>query len=151
MRYLLFALFLTLIANAANLEITAKDFYHKDGEKKAIFSGNVVAKEGSNIIYADKIVIFLNDKNEAIKYEATGNVKFEIKDEKKNVKGSCNRLIYIPDKDLYKLYGNVALHDLLNKRDIYGDEVILDNKNKTSMAKSNGKKPVKFLFKVKDK
>ncbi len=151
MRYLLFALFLTLISFAANLEITAKDFFHKDGEKKAIFSGNVVAKEGSNIINADRIVIYLNDKNEAIKYEAIGNVKFEIKDKKKDVKGSCNRLIYIPDKDLYKLFGNVALHDLLNQRDVFGDEVILDNKNKTSIAKSNSKKPVKFLFKVKDR
>ena len=151
MRYIIAIFLWVLTLNASNLEITADNFYHKDGDKKAEFQGHVIAKEGNNLIKSDKIIIYLDKNNEAYKYEAIGKVYFEIKSSKKDVTGSCNKLIYLPEQEIYTLTGNVAMHDNLNKRDVYGDEVILDNKKKTSIAKSNGKKPVKFLFKVKGK
>ena len=151
MRYIIATILMLFSLNASNLEITAKNFFHKDGEKKAEFQGNVVAKEGNNLIKSDKIIIYLDKNNEAYKYEAVGKVYFEIKSSKKDVTGSCDKLIYLPTKDKYTLIGNVALHDNLNKRDVYANMVILDNKNKTSIAKSSGKKRVKFLFKVKGK
>ncbi len=148
MRFLFFLLLVTFVS-ANTLEITAKNFYHKEGEKKAVFSGNAVANDGTNLIKADKIIIYLDENNEAIKYEARNRVYFELKDAKKFVKGKCNILIYLPNEDKYILKGNVALNDVLNKRKVFGDEVIYDNKHHNSIAKSLSNKPVKFIFKVK--
>jgi len=145
-------LFLSILYLCAdNLEITSNDFYFKDASKIARFSGNVVAKNGKNSIKADKILVYLDENSEANKYVAIGNVKFEIKDDKKDIVGSCKKLTYLPEESKYILEQNVKMHDILNKRDVYGDEIVIDNKNKTSYAKSKGKKPVKFIFKVKSK
>jgi len=150
MKRLIIFLIPVFFLNAQNLEITAKNFYHKDGEKKAIFSGDVVAKEGGSFIKANKITVFLDENSEAKEYIATGNVFFEIKDEKKDIKGKCDKIRYVPVEDKYYLSGNVVLEDILNKRKVYGDNIILDNKTGSSYAKGNNK-PVKFIFKVKSK
>jgi len=146
--FLLFFIISTLIF-AENLEITSDNFYYKDGEAKAEFSGNVLAKKGSSSIKANKLTVLLDKNSEAKEYIAKGNVSFEIKNSKKDIKGRCAILIYDPVKDVYTLRGDVFLNDVLNKRKVYGDEIILDNKNGTSYAKSTKRKPVKFIFKVK--
>ena len=145
----IFIFFTTIFAN--NLEITSNNFYYKDGEQKAKFSGNVVAKEGLNIIKAAKIVVFLDKNSAAKKYVASGGVDFEIKNQKQDIKGNSKTLIYLPIEDKYILKGNVVLNDILNKRKVYGDEITIDNKKGESYAKSQTKKPVKFIFKVKSK
>jgi len=151
MRFLLtaFIFFTAIFAN--NLEITSNNFYYKDGEQKAKFSGNVIAKEGKNIIKANKVIVFLDKDNQAKKYIASGSVKFEIKNEKQYIKGNSKVLIYLPIEDKYILKGKVALDDILNKRQVFGDEIVIDNKKGESYAKSQTKKPVKFIFKVKSK
>ena len=152
MKYLLLIILSILtFANATNLEITSNDFFYKDGDSKAKFSGNVVAKEGESLIKASTLIVYLDKNSEAKKYKASGNVEFEIKNAKKDIKGKCNVLTYLPIEDRYILQGNVVLNDILNKREVYGDEIILDNKKGESYAKSSSKKPVKFIFKVKSK
>ena len=151
MKNLLLLMLLSLMVMGSNLEITADSFYHKDGENKAVFSGNVIAKEGQNLIKANKITVLLDQNSEAKEYIAQGNVYFEIKSDKKFIKGTCNKIRYIPIKDTYYLNGNVVMEDVINKRKVYGEEIILDNKHGSSYAKSGSKKPVKFIFKVKSK
>ena len=151
MRFITVILSILTFASAANLEITSNDFFYKDGESKAQFSGNVVAKEGQSIIKAATLTVFLDENSEAKKYKASGNVQFEIKNSKKDIQGSCGVLTYLPIEDKYILQGKVVLNDILNKRKVYGDEIILDNKKGESYAKSKSKKPVKFIFKVKSK
>ena len=151
MKFITIILSVLTFANAANLEITSNDFFYKDGESKAQFSGNVVAKEGQSIIKANTLTVFLDENSEAKKYKASGNVEFEIKNSKKDIQGKCTVLTYLPIEDKYILQGNVALNDILNSRKVYGDEIILDNKKGESYAKSSSKKPVKFIFKVKSK
>ena len=151
MRYIIALLFASLLLSASNLEITSNNFYYKDGEQKAQFSGNVIAKEGQSLIKANTLTVYLDKNSEAKKYQASGNVFFEIKGPKRYIKGRCNVLIYLPVEDKYILKGHVVLEDILNKRKVYGDEIILDNKHGSSYAKSHSKKPVKFIFKVKSK
>jgi len=151
MRIFILFFIVSIFAFAQNLEITSNNFYYKDGEARAEFSGSVVAKEGSSSIKADKLIVLLDENSEAKEYIAKGNVSFEIKNKKKDIKGRCAILKYDPIKDVYTLKGNVFLNDVLNKRKVYGDEIILDNKNGSSYAKSTKKKPVKFIFKVKSK
>jgi lipopolysaccharide export system protein LptA len=149
MRFLIF-LIPVFFLSAQNLEITANSFYHKDGEKKAVFNGNVIAKEGDSFIKADKITVYLDENSEAKEYVAEGNVYFEIKDKKKFIKGTSKKIKYVPIEDKYYLSGNVILEDVLNKRKVYGETIVLDNKTGSSYAKSKNK-PVKFIFKVKSK
>ena len=151
MRHILLIVISLASLYASNLEVSANSFYHKDGEKKAIFSGNVIAKEDGNLIKSNKITVFLDDNSEAKEYIASGNVYFELKSPKKFIKGRCARIKYIPSEDKYYLLGNVIVEDVLNKRKIYGEEIVIDNKNGASYAKSSSKKPVKFVFKVKSK
>ena len=151
MRYLLIIATLVTSIFASNLEVSADSFYHKDGDNKAVFSGHVVAKEEGNLIKANKITVFLDENSEAKEYIATGNVYFELKAPKRFIKGKCAKIRYIPVEDKYYLNGNVVVEDVLNKRKVYGDEIIIDNKNGASYAKSSSKKPVKFIFKVKSK
>ncbi len=148
MRFLLSVLLLSSLALAGGLEVTSKDFFYKEGDSKAEFSGNVVAKEGDSVINSDKLIVFLDKQNEAKKYKAIGNVTFTIKNSKKNrdISGSCTTLTFLPNEDRYILVGKVVLHDNVKNRDVFGDEVIIDNKKGTSVAKSNTKKPVKFIF-----
>ncbi len=151
MRYLKFILLATLVACASNLEITSDDFFYKDGDNKATFSGHVVAKEQKNLINSNKLIVYLDKDSEAKKYEAIGNVYFEIVNSKKDINGTCNKLTYLPKEDKYILVGKVVIEDRKNKRKVFGDEVIVDNKKGTSYANSKSKKPVKFIFKVKSK
>jgi len=151
MKFIIFLISILTFANSANLEITSNDFFYKDGDSKAQFSGNVVAKEGDSIITSSTLTVFLDEHSQAKKYKATGNVDFEIKNSKKDIKGKCDILIYLPIEDKYILQGHVYLNDILNKREVYGDEIILDNKKGESYAKTKSSKPVKFIFKVKSK
>lgn len=146
-------LFALMFLNASGLQVTSKDFYYKDGDNKAEFSGNVIAKEGESVLNSDKLIVLLDDKNEAKKYKAIGNVSFNIKNSKKrrDINGTCDTATYIPAKDKYILVGNVVLHDNLKDRDVFGDEIIIDQKGSFTSAKSKGKKPVKFIFNTQKK
>ena len=148
MRLLVSLLFLSSLALAGGLQVTSKDFFYKEGDSKAIFSGDVVATQDDNIINSDKLIVFLDKDNEAKKYKAIGHVTFTVKNSQKrrDISGSCNTLTYLPNEDKYILVGKVVMHDNLKNRDVFGDEVVLDNKKGTSVAKSNSKKPVKFIF-----
>jgi lipopolysaccharide export system protein LptA len=153
MRLFLSIISLVAVLTASELEITANKFYHKESEHKAVFSGNVIAKEGSSLIKASKLIVYLDDKNDATEYQAVGNVSFRIrgKDGKKDIKGRCEELRYLPNRDTYYLRRKVAIEDVINGRQVFGDEIVIDNKNNASLAKSLSKRPVKFVFKVKTK
>jgi lipopolysaccharide export system protein LptA len=149
MKYLPFIMLLALPIFGSNLEITSKDFFYKDGDNKATFSGNAVAKEQKNLIKSDKIVVFLDNNSEAEKYKAIGNVYFELVNSKKDINGTCDTLTYLPKPDKYILQGKVVINDRKTNRKVFGDEIIIDNKKGTSYANSKSNKPVKFIFKVK--
>jgi len=151
MKYLPILLLAVMPILGSNLEITSKDFFYKDGDSKATFSGNVIAKEQKNLITSDKLLVYLDNQSEANKYEAIGNVYFEIVNTKKDINGTCNTLTYLPKEDKYILVGKVVINDRKTNRKVFGDEVIVDNKKGTSYANSKSKKPVKFIFKVKSK
>jgi len=151
MRYIIIFLLFLSFSFGDDLQVTANNFYHKEGDRKAIFSGNVVVTQGENRITSDKITVLLDEKGDAKEYIAIGNVKFTLKSPKRYIVGKCDRLLYFPVEDKYILIGNVYMKDKLNDREVYGDEIIIDNKHGTSYANSKGKKKVKFIFKVKSK
>ncbi len=150
MRLLLIVAVTLAFLNAKNgLEVTSKDFIYKEGDGKAVFIGNVIAKNGDSVLNSDKLTVILDEKNEAKKYIAVGNVSFTIKNLKKrrDISGTSNKVTHIPKENKFILVGNVVLHDNLRNRDVYGDQVTIDDKKGISTAKSNSKKPIKFIFK----
>jgi lipopolysaccharide export system protein LptA len=151
MKYLKLVLLSSIALMGSNLEITSDDFFYKDGDSKAVFSGHVIAKEQKNLINSKKLFVFLDSSSEADKYNAVGDVYFEIVNPKKDINGTCNSLTYLPKEDKYILVGKVIINDRKNSRKVYGDEIIVDNKKGTSYANSKSSKPVKFIFKVKSK
>ncbi len=138
------------LLSAERLEVTADKFTHIEKERKAIFEGNAHAKEGKSRVDADRFIIYLDKNNKAKEYNAIGHVKFEIVKPNQHVKGHCDKLVYNVTKETYRLKGNAWIEDLINKRQMSGESVFLDNKNKEAKAESKHKKPVKFIFQMKN-
>jgi len=141
---------ISIYAVSQNLEITADKFTHIESENKAIFEGHAVAKDGNSSVKADRFIIYLDKNNKAKKYNALGHVQFEIIKPNQHIKGRCDSLIYKVTKEVYILKGHAYLEDILHKRTMSGDELYLDNLKKEAKAKSDHKKPVKFIFQLKD-
>jgi len=148
--FISYILTLAIYATSQNLEITADKFTHIESENKAIFEGHAIAKDGKSSVRADRFIIYLDKNNKAKKYNALGHVKFEIIKPNQHVKGRCDSLIYKVAREIYILKGHAYLEDILNKRTMSGDELYLDNLKKEAKAKSDHKKPVKFIFQLKD-
>jgi lipopolysaccharide export system protein LptA len=60
-------------------------------------------------------------------------------------------VIYNILKSLYVLKGNAVIDDLVNKSHVDGDEIMLDMSTGSVDVKGSSKKPVKFIFDMKDK
>ncbi len=151
MKLLIMIALLFGILHAEQLEVTADKFTHIEQENKAIFEGHAHAINGKSRVDADKFVIYLDKNNKSKEYHAVGHVRFEIIKPNQHVKGECDNLIYKVAQESYLLKGHAHIKDLLNGREMSGDEVFLDNLKKEAKAKSlNHKQPVKFIFQMKD-
>jgi len=150
MRYALLFLWITGWIYAESLEVTADNFTHIDKEHRAVFEGNAHATQGKSRIDAKKFIVYFDNNNTAREYQAIGNVRFNIVRPDQHVKGSCRHLTYRVQEETYLLEGNAKLVDLLNKRQMEGERVFLDNKTGRASAKSGKQGPVKFIFQMKD-
>ncbi len=154
MRYFIICLFLIvniIYAKTENVEITSKNFEANEAKMISNFSGNVVVTKGYDAIHANKLTIYFDKKKNPIKYIATGNTKFKLMLNKKHYAGYANKIIYNPIKEIYHFIGNVFLQDVDSDKKIYGEDIKIDQKNGKYSVNSDGRKPVKFIFKVKDK
>lgn len=150
MKSLLLLISLMLLVQAESLEVSADKFTHIDKEHRAVFEGNAHATQGKSRIDAKKFIVYFDNNNTATEYQAIGNVRFNIVRPDQHVKGRCRHLTYRVKEETYLLEGNAKLVDLLNKRQMEGERVFLDNKTGRASAKSGNKGPVKFIFEMKD-
>ncbi|RLA70548.1 MAG: lipopolysaccharide transport periplasmic protein LptA [Epsilonproteobacteria bacterium] len=124
---------------------------HAENIKKEVhFIGDAKVKKLDDWLHADRVVVYFNDNNETEKYEATGSVTFEFKEETRHYKGSAEKVSYYPLTSLYVLQGKALIDDLINKSHVDGDEIRLDMITGNASVKSNKKKPVKFIIEMKD-
>jgi lipopolysaccharide export system protein LptA len=152
MRKFFLILTFVLVAMKAKepLEVVSDKFASDENKHIAIFEGNAKATQGKSWIKAKKFIVFLDKNNSAKEYRAIKDVTFEIIKPKQHVKGSCDLLIYKVKSDTYTLEGNASVNDLLNKRKMSADRLILDNKHSRARAVSKKKGPVKLIFEVND-
>jgi len=131
---------------AEKVEITSDSMSAKDIKKEVHLIGNVLIKNTKGWLKGDKVIVYFNENNETNKYQALGTVSFEFKQESGFYKGSADKVTYFPEKSEYVLTGKATVDDLLNKRHIDGESIILDMKTGHADVKGNRKKPVKFIF-----
>jgi len=134
----------TLIAQ--KVEITSEEMHAENIKKKVHFIGNVNIKQNESWIHADKVIVYFNEHNETRKYNATGNVTFEFKELKHFYKGSANKVTYLPLKSQYILKEKAIIEDIVNKRHVHGDKIVLDMLTGNAKVQGTKKKPVKFIF-----
>ncbi|MCW8821029.1 MAG: lipopolysaccharide transport periplasmic protein LptA [Sulfurovum sp.] len=144
---LLFILTQTLFAD--RVEITSTSMEAED--KEVHFIGNAKIKKANDWLHADRVIVYFDENNETKMYEAIGSVTFEFKNEKFAFKGSADKVAYNIVKSLYELKGKAVIDDLVNKRHVNGDEIMLNMTTGSVDVKGNSKKPAKFIFDMGDK
>ena len=133
------------------VDIKADHFYANDIQKRAFFEGNAHIKQGSNEVRASKVTVFFNDKKKALKYEAHGNVTFDLIENGIHYKGESQKITYAPTSSKYHFRGDVILMDLTNNRTIKAETISLDLKTGLADIKGKAKKPVHFRFEIEDR
>ena len=146
---LLISISITLFAE--KVEVTSDSMKAEDLKKEVHFIGDVTVKQLKSWLHGDKVIVYFDENNETKMYEAIGSVTFEFKKEESFYKGSADKVTYYPTKSQYILTGKAFIDDLINKRHVNGDEIILDMITGNAKVKGNKKKPVKFIFDIEDK
>ncbi|CAA6811875.1 MAG: OstA family organic solvent tolerance protein [uncultured Sulfurovum sp.] len=149
--FILFIFFYSSSLMADIVDIKADRFYANDINKEAYFEGNAKIKQGKNEFNASKITVFFNEKKQAEKYIASGNVKFDLTEKKIHYVGHTSSVTYAPKSSKYLFKGKVILKDLTNNRVIKADSVSLDLKTGLADIKGKNKKPVHFRFEIEDR
>jgi len=142
---------LTINIYAEKVNVTSTTMTAEDLKKEVHFMGNAKVVQGKSWIHGDEIVVYFDENNETKKYEAIGKVTFEFDQEKNFYKGSADKVIYFPVKSKYILTGHAIVDDIINKRHVNGDEIILDTVTGNANVKGSKNKPVKFIFNTKEK
>jgi len=151
---LLSLLILLLTSSLISQEIKVKANQFNADEKKgiSIFEGNVNIIEGNDELNASKVIIFTDKNHEPIKFEATGNVSFNIiTDDGSVYQGTSEKVVYLPKKKEYHFLKNVHLNQIDEKKEIHGEEVVLKIVEGKAYAKGLKSEPVIMIFNMPDK
>jgi len=150
LRIILF-IFLTGSLFAEKVNVTADSMKAIDLKKEVHFIGNATVVQDKSWINGNEIIVYFDDNNETKKYEAIGAVTFEFVRETNFYQGSADKVTYYPKKSEYILTGKAIIDDLINKRHVNGDEIILNMLTGDANVKGSRKKPVKFIFDMENK
>ncbi|CAM4025270.1 lipopolysaccharide transport periplasmic protein LptA [Campylobacter armoricus] len=149
-RIIIFLCMINLFAfSAQKIEVYAKDFYLDEKSETSILTGDVEVKKGKDILNSQKLIIYMKNK-QPLKYIATNNAKFKITMKDKTYHGSGDEFIYNVSKDTYEINGHAKIIEEPTNKELFGDKIIVDRKNMTYRVFSKDKKPVKFVFEVKE-
>ena len=148
---LLLFLVLSVTLFADKINVTSNSMTAEDLKKEVHFIDNAKAVQGDSWIHGNEIIVYFDENNQTKKYEAVGKVTFEFKEKTNHYKGSADKVTYYPVKSTYVLVGKANIDDLINKRHVNGDEITLDMTSGNANVKGSKKKPVKFIFDMKEK
>jgi len=135
-------------AYGAKVEITSDKFYADENASKVFFMDNVKVMKDKDRLLCDLLVVYFNTKQETKKYDASGNVRFDIYRNNTHYKGSAKSVEYSVKTTQYTFRGNAIVHDLTSKRDLFGEEIILNSTTGKASVKSGDKHPSKFIFEM---
>ena len=113
------------------IEITARQLEAIQQSGQAIFSGEVVAKQGDITLYCDKLVVFsVGGKQQVDRLEAFGRVRVVQLDRT----ATGDKAVYRKDQETLTLYGAAQLHQGQNQ--VSGEEITLFLQENRSIVKS---------------
>jgi len=133
------------------VQITSDRMKAIDKKKEIHFIGNAKVSQLKDWIHGNEIIIYFDDNNETKKYVAKGKVTFELHQKEALYKGKADKVTYFPKKSEYILTGKAVIDDLINKRHVNGDEIVLNTLTGDANVRGNRKKPVKFIFDMEKK
>lgn len=115
------------------------------------FIGKAKIKVDGSSIDADRVSVYLDDKNETKYYEASGDVRFLILEKDYYFKGRANKISYDMFTQRYVMRGMAVIEDnnFLMKRYIAGDEIIFDLFTET-VEVDGGSISTNFFIKLND-
>jgi len=151
LKYLMIFLACSTPLLAEKINVTSNSMTAEDLKKEVHFMGNAKAIQGDSWIHGDEIIVYFDDNNQTKKYEAIGTVTFEFKEKSNHYQGSADKVTYYPVKSTYVLTGKAEIDDIMNKRHVDGNEITLDMITGNANVKGSKKKPVKFIFDMKEK
>ncbi len=150
--FYLLTFFLLISLQAEQLKVVAKSFNGDEKSGITIFKGDVKITKGSDNLDADVVTIHTNAKRKPTKYVAQGNVSFYIKTETNAIyKGTAGKAVFVPLKKEYHFYKNVHIEQVDQKKEINGEEVIINTVEGKARAKGGDSKPVVMTFELEDK
>jgi|GEM_PF-381643 len=150
MKYILTLLLsLQLGLTAKELVITSDTFSADQNEGISIFNGNVNIIKNNDELNASEVTIYTDKQNKPTKFIAVGNVSFVIETKQgSKYSGVANKAIYLPKEKEYHFFQNVNLKQLDEKKEISGDEVVVQTTDGKAYAKGVVKKPVIMIFDI---
>ncbi|MBN2815886.1 MAG: lipopolysaccharide transport periplasmic protein LptA [Campylobacterales bacterium] len=151
MRYLLLLLLSLHTMYAQELKITSDSFHADENEGISVFTGHVNIIKRSDELNASEVTVYTDKNNKPTKFVAIGDVTFVI-ETKQGAKysGIAQKAVFLPQKKEYHFFKDVHLKQLDEKKEIQGDEVVLEIVNGKAYAKGVVKKPVIMIFDIVD-
>jgi lipopolysaccharide export system protein LptA len=150
MKILYIWLVLLSLSYAQKVEISADSFEADEKKRVSILKGNVLLKKGADIVHADKLTIYFDAQNHPSKYHASGGIQFEIYTNQQDFQGHANSLVYDPKTLKYELSGDAYIHEKKQNSELFGEVIMIDRVSGKSSIKGSKKRPVKFIFEVKE-
>ncbi len=152
MKYIfIISIFLSILLAAQELKVTADAFSTDQAKGISIFEGNVNIIKQNDELNASKVTIHTDEKNQPTKFVALGAVSFKIlTQEGARYTGVAGKVIYLPNESEYRFYTDVHLKQTDEKKEIQGDEVILNMTDGIAHAKGMKQEPVIMIFNIAD-
>lgn len=144
---------LALLANEVEVVVSADSFFADEKSQTALLSGNVKVQKGKfDSLTSNKLEIYFDKEKNPTKFIATGSAKFKALIKEKSYQGSADELVYDVVKNLYILKQNAHLKDLSDSRDVYGEQITINQTDATYKVDGNAKskEPAKLIFKFKE-
>lgn len=126
---------------ALPIEVTAQQLEAHQEQRKAIFSGDVVAKQGDITLYCDKLIVYsLPVEDQVDRLEALGSVRVVQLDRT----ATADRAIYRQLQGTLVLYGNAQVHQGQNL--VTGEEITVYLQENRSVVKGGDSGRVKAVL-----
>jgi len=150
MRLCYLLLFFLSLLQAEKVEISADSFEADKQQMRSMLTGNVLLKKGEDIVHAQKLTILFDKNNRPKSYHASGGVTFSISTQNQSFDGHAQKLLYIPSSQQYEISGKAYIHEKIQNSKLYGETIMIDRISGKSTIKGSKKKPIKFIFQVKE-
>lgn len=153
MKSLIFlTIFLVLFLNSQELKIEAKLFTANEKDGISIFEGDVKIIKGTDEVNASKVTIYTDENKKPTKFMATGCVSFNITVHNGDVySGKAGKIIYVPADKEYHFFENVHLKQMNEKKEIIGEEVVLNLEEGNAYAKGAKTEPIIMILNIPEK